>query len=337
MAKSCLPRQAALIFILAIHIAFLSLAPAPAATGRTSLFPQLHAGDKLNYLIQYRIQKNVKTESRVVSPSGPQDARTDAQWILHLEILDVYPQGDRASIHARSYFQSANSIASGNSAPAGATPAVAPPDDAKFVEFTIHPDGRAVSVTGLTAIFPEQREAWQQWLRQFAIAAVFPKDGVKRGQNWKSTELEQAQSPIDKLQWEKTSTYVRDEPCAPTTIDDTNSNVEKKSQPQLCAVILTKAVLKQKSSPKDTTPPDFKLHALHTTGNATGSNETISYIAIRTGLLMRVTEDAKQFMDVVIAKSDGTNQVHYNVNAASHSEVLLLNSPSPAGAPPPKP
>jgi hypothetical protein len=46
---------------------------------------------------------------------------------------------------------------------------------------------------------------------------------------------------------------------------------------------------------------------------------------------MRVTEDAKQFMDVVIARSDGSNQVHYNVDAASHSEVLLL---PPASAPP---
>jgi hypothetical protein len=335
MAKDFVPRLATLLAISAIIIAVGSWAPAPAATGRISLFPKFHAGDKLSYLVQYRIQKNVKTESRVVSPSGPQDARTDAQWILHLEVLDVHPQGDRATIHARSYFENANSVASGNSASARGTPPSLPSEDFKFVEFTILPDGRADSVTGLTAIFPEQREAWQQWLRQFAIAAVFPKDGVKRGQTWKSTEPEQAQSPIDKLQWEKTFTYVRDAPCAPAQ-GDTNI-VELKSPRESCAIILTKAVLKQKSSPKDTTPPDFKLHALRTTGNATGSNETISYIAIRTGLLMRVSEDAKQFMDVVIAKTDGTNQVHYNVDAASHSEVLLLASPSLASAPPSKP
>ena len=121
----------------------------------------------------------------MVTPSGPQDARTDAQWILHLEILDVYPQGDRASIHAHSYFQSANSVASGNSGSAGGVPTPALSEDLKFVEFTIHPDGRAVSVTGLTAIFPEQREAWQQRLHQFAFAAVFPAGGVKRGQTCK--------------------------------------------------------------------------------------------------------------------------------------------------------
>jgi len=98
MAKKIVPRLAPLLVIFAMLIATNSLPPASGAPRRSSLFPQLHPGDKLTYLIQYRIQKNVKTESRVVSPSGPQDARTDAQWILHLEVLDVHPQGDRASI-----------------------------------------------------------------------------------------------------------------------------------------------------------------------------------------------------------------------------------------------
>lgn len=337
MAKDLAPRLVPLFFILAILIAIASSAPTPAATGRSSLFPHLQAGDKFTYLVQYRIQKNVKTESRVVSPSGPQDARTDAQWILHLEVLDVHPQGDRATIHARSYFQSANPVAPDSTVPAADVPSLSPPEDFKFVEFTILPDGRADSLKGLTDIFPEQREAWQQWLRQFAIAGVFPQNGVKRGQTWKSTEPEQAQSPIDRLQWEKTFTYVRDEPCAPSQLEDTNTVAQQKSQSESCAVILTKALLKQKSSPKDTTPPDFKLHALRTTGNATGSNETISYIAIRTGLLMRVTEDARQFMDVVIARTDGANQVHYNVDATSRSEVLLLASPAVANTPASKP
>jgi hypothetical protein len=45
---------------------------------------------------------------------------------------------------------------------------------------------------------------------------------------------------------------------------------------------------------------------------------------------VRVKEDAKQFMDVVIAKTDGSNQVHYNVDAARHTEILLLADAAPA-------
>ena len=91
-----------------------------------------------------------------------------------------------------------------------------------------------------------------------------------------------------------------------------------------CAVLLTIATLAQKSSPKDATPEDFKLHQLKTMGTAKGSNELITYISLTTGLVVRATEDATQQMDVVVAKADGSNGVHYNVDAKSNLEVLLL-------------
>ena len=124
------------------------------------------------------------------------------------------------------------------------------------------------------------------------------------GEAWKSTEVEQAPSPIARLQWEKEATYVRDEPCAPVPCPPREiTALQLMLSPETCAVILTRAILKQKSSPKDTTPGDFKLHGLRTTGTANGTNETISYISLQTGLIVRVTEDAKQFMDVVDRQS----------------------------------
>lgn len=306
-------------------------APATASKARTTLYPKVHAGQTLTYLIQYRTQKNVKTESRVVTPSGPENAQTDAQWLLRVEILDVGPQGERAAIHARAQFQSVDSGLStknpGNKQLSSGKDAANP--ETKSVEFTILPDGRAGAVTGLDALFPEQRQAWQEWLRQFAIAAIFPQGGVKRGQSWKSIEPEQSPSPIVRLEWEKKATYVRDEPCTAVQIAETGVVTPKNPQPETCAVILTRAVLKQKSSPKDTTPGDFKLHALRTTGTASGKNETISYISLQNGLVVRVTEDARQFMDVIIAKADGSNQVHYNVDAGSHTVVLLVAAVPP--------
>jgi hypothetical protein len=290
----------------------------------------LHAGQTFTYIVQYRTQKNVKTESRVVTPSGPQNVQSDAKWTLSLEILDVRPQGARSAIHARAQLQSVDSPARAQSAPGHQTsPSPGPEAAAKSLEFTILPDGRAEAVTGLDGLFPEQREAWQQWLRQFAIAGVFPAGAIKRGRSWKSTEAEQAPSPIARLQWEKEATYVRDEPCTPLPQPaSSDGDASRNSHPQTCAVILTRAVLKQKSSPKDTTPGDFKLHGLRTTGTANGTNETISYISLQSGLIVRVTEDAKQFMDVVVAKADGSNQVHYNVDANSHTSVLLVDKPS---------
>jgi hypothetical protein len=303
---------------------------------RNALFPRLHAGQTFTYIVQYRTQKNVKTESRVVTPSGPQNVQSDAKWTLSLEILDVRPQGARSVIHARAQFQSVDSaVATQNVLGQKTSPAIGSETPAKRVEFTILPDGRTEAVTGLDGLFPEQREAWQQWLRQFAIAGAFPGGAIKRGRSWKSTEVEQAPSPIARLQWEKQATYVRDEPCAAVPPPSaTDGGASGNFQPQACAVVLTRAVLKQKSSPKDTTPGDFKLHGLRTTGTANGTNETISYISLQSGLIVRVTEDAKQFMDVVIAKADGSNQVHYNVDANSHTSILLVDNSSAGFAKP---
>ena len=214
-------------------------------------------------------------------------------------------------------------------APQTSSGSAAPSLESKPVDFTILPDGRVDSVTGLADLFPDQRQVWQVWLRQFAIAGVFPRAGVKPGQSWKSSEPEQAPSPIVKLQWEKQATYVRDEPCTAIQFSETGIVAPKNSPTEFCAVVLTGATLKQKSSPKDTTPGDFRLHDLRTTGNASGKNETISYISLQSGLIVRVTEDAHQFMDVLVAKTDASNQIHYNVEATGHTEVLLVaNAPS---------
>ena len=307
---------------------------AAAPTARATLFPRLHAGQTFTYFIQYRTKKNVKTESRVVTPTGPQDAETDAEWLLRVDILDVHPLGQRAAIHARSRFQSvASAMVQNNSgAPQSPSGSQAQNPEAKSVDFTILPDGRVDAVTGLADLFPDQRQVWQVWLRQFAIAGVFPRDGVKPGQSWKSSEPEQAPSPIVRLEWEKQATYVRDEPCTAIQFSETGIVTAKNSPTESCAVILTSATLKQKSSPKDTTPGDFRLHDLRTTGNATGKNETISYISLQSGLIVRVTEDAQQFMDVVVAKTDASNQIHFNVEATGHTEVLLV-ADAPASKP----
>jgi hypothetical protein len=302
----------------------------PIAAGgaeRPTLFPKLHAGQTFTYLIEYRTQKNVKTESRVVTPSGPQNDQAGAQWLLRVEILDVHPAGRRAAIHARSEFERVDSQATDGKQGTGEG---VPSAEGKPVEFTILSDGRADAVAGIDALFPEQRVAWQAWLRQFAIAGIFPREGVKRGQTWKSTEVEESPSPIVRLEWQKSATYVRDEPCAPARLSELDAASPKNPASETCAVVLTHAVLKQKSSPKDTTPEDFRLHALRTTGTASGTNETITYISLQSGLVTRVKEDARQFMDVVIATADGSNQVHYNVDATRHTEILLLADTAPA-------
>ena len=294
---------------------------------RVNLFPRLQAGQTLAYQISYHSDKHVKTESSVIIATPDDSAKVDVNALLRLEILGVQASGERAVIHARTTFQVLNSNLHFR------TPKIEPPSpqvqrqdaEGKVVEFTILPDGRLDKVTGLDALFPEQQQAWQEWASRFLLAAAFRTQGVRVAQKWNSQEAENSPSPIAGLRWMRESTYVRDEPCGAVQLTVQGSGAPSDAEPETCAVILTTAGLKQDSNSKNATPEDFKLHELRTSGAAHGANRIITYISLKTGVLIRANEEATQEMKVTVAKADGSNRVHYDVNAKSRSEVVLVS------------
>ena len=305
---------------------FFAAAGLCAGDKRVHLLPKLQPGQTITYLIRFQSDKNVKTESNVVAPMAPNAAQLDAHGLLRVEILDVQETGSKAAIHARGQFLTLDSGVwikkPGDKKPDWDIQRV--DSNGKSIEFTISPDGSVNGVKGLDSLFPEQQQAWQQWVARFALAWTLPADGMKSGEKWKSEQAEQAGAPIAGLHWTRESIYVRDEPCQTSQLSITGDVSASSSPSDTCAVLLTTAKLKQKSSPKDATPEDFKLHELRTMGTAKGANEIITYISLKSGLVVRATEETSQFMDVVVAKADGSNRVHYNVDAKSHSEVLLV-------------
>ena len=293
---------------------------------RVHLLPKLRPGQTITYLIRFQSDKNVKTESKVVAPMAPNAAQIDAHGLLRVEILDVQPAGSKAAIHARGQFLTLDSgvwlKAPGGKKPDWDKQRVDP--DGKSIEFTISSDGSVNGVKGLDSLFPEQQQAWQQWVARFALAWTLPANGMKFGEKWKSQQAEQAGAPIAGLHWARESIYVRDEPCQASQLSIMGDVSASSGPPDTCAVLLTTATLKQKSSSKDATPEDFKLHELRTMGTAKGAGEIITYISLKSGLVVRASEETSQFMDVVVATADDSNRVHYNVDAKSHSEVLLV-------------
>jgi hypothetical protein len=293
---------------------------------RTNLLPKLQPGQTLTYLVRFRSDKNVKTESTLVIPLAPTASQRDSRGLLRIQILDVQQTDGRLTVHARSEFFGSDSGEppaknASQKQKAGQLPLK---PEGKPVEFTISPDGVAEKITGLDALSPDQQQIWQEWLARFATAWALPSPGAKIGDKWKIEQSELAPSPIAALSWARVSSYVRDEPCAPAQLSATGEVTPPNSSAGTCAVLLTTAKLVQKSSSKDATPEDFKLHQLKTMGTAKGSNELITYISLETGLVVRATEGATQQMDVVVAKADGSNAVRYNVDARSQLEVLLL-------------
>jgi hypothetical protein len=318
--------------VLIVGMLLFAAAMASSRDLRASLLPKLQPGQTLTYLIRYRSGKNVKTESRVVIPLAPTASQTDARGLLRIQILDLQQIGSRLSIHARGRFLNENAGASATK-PATEKPNSQPQpteQDGNSIEFTISPDGFAEKITGLEALSPEQQEIWQAWVARFAVAWALPMQRAKVGDKWKAEQPEQASSAIAALIWVRDSSYVRNESCRAAQLSITGETSPSNGSLDTCAVLLTTANLVQKSSPKDATPEDFKLHELKTMGTAKGSNEIITYISLSTGLVVRATEEAAQQMDVVVAKADGSNRVHYNVDAKNHLEVLLLTEAPPS-------
>ncbi|MGB2636208.1 MAG: hypothetical protein WAM58_19925 [Candidatus Acidiferrum sp.] len=269
---------------------------------RVQLFPRLHGGETLQYESRARLNRYVKTKSNVATMFEPTPVQADISMNLQLSVHDFHEMDHRPMMAAEAQLFSEDSSASATS--------TAPSHPTK-IDFMIGGDGNLSLADGLDNLEPQLRMAWQFWVAQFAFGWTLPSSGAKPGEKWKTTEVETAPMPIAKLVWERETTYVQNEKC-PIVPD------------QQCAVFLVTATLKQKSNPQDTTPEDYKLNQLKTSGTAKGSNQGAVYISRKTGLLVRATEDIQQSLDVTIAKSDGSNQVQYLVDVTSHFETVFV-------------
>jgi hypothetical protein len=262
------------------------------------LLPRLRAGQSMKYRVTARLQRKTTTDSRVATMLKNPDLFRDLSGDIGLYVKQVRMDKGRPVVSATTRWieTDPSPIADGPKC---------------VVEFRIGADGDLTQEQGLDELDAEQRVAWQFWLARFAFGWALPPEGVKPGEKWKAREEEKTASPIAGLYWEKETTYVHDDRC-PVVAAET------------CAVFLTEATLKQKSSAKDATPDDYKVRELKTLGTVKGKNSTITYISRKTGLLMRATEDAQQEMNVVIMKADGSNGLHYKLGATSHQEALIM-------------
>jgi hypothetical protein len=274
-----------------------------------SLIPQLKPGQTLLYEVHGRLNRSVKTESRVSSFSGPQQLQGDLSNRILLSVQNVVAGKPHPVVTVQTELL-----------PATPAPGSSSASPSQKLSFEILGNGQLGGVKGLDDLSPEQRLVWQFWVARFAFGWTLPSTRLKPGEKWKFEEPELNDSLIAGLVWERETTYARDDQC-PVLPGET------------CAVFLTQSTLKQKSSTKDSTPEAYRLHELKTSGTAKGNNQVITYISRKTGLVLRANEDVQQSMDVTVMKSDGTNGVHYTVDATSHLETLFVPQPLAGPAP----
>ncbi len=101
---------------------------------------------------------------------------------------------------------------------------------------------------------------------------------------------------------------------------------------ETCAVILTRYEITQPHPPRDATPEDYRKRGLRTAGRWTGSGESLSYVSLRTGWVVSVTQSGTEEMDLTVSTADGSSGVRYAGRVRSQSQVTLLSeaaAPSP--------
>ena len=293
--------------------------------GRLDLALKLYTGQTLRYSIDYETETHGNTASVIQDPQALRGMRVKVHGLVRVVVLEVKPEGVRSTLRLRATFDKLNSDTDlfGPSADGPSHDVQRMNPEGKAIEFTLGSNGRVSDLIGMEALYPEQQQAWLDWLAQFATTATLPVGGAKRGQKWEAEQTEGAPTILTGLLWVRKSQYARNEPCR--AVNATLQGVTQLSQePEACAILLTSATLRQKSSPNDATPEAFRLRDLRTSGTVRGSSEFITYVSINTGLVVRSTATGRQTLDVTVAKTDRSNEVHYKADVKSRSEIQLV-------------
>jgi hypothetical protein len=181
----------------------------------------------------------------------------------------------------------------------------------------------------------------QQGASALAPPGGLPRTGIAVGEKW-SSEREFQPAPITGLYWHTDSTYVRNEPCphaspasapgsdaaklAPSSANSPVNVPAGKSAggPETCAVIQTDLHLLHRGKTGDQTPPVYLHNGLRTSGDWKGAAESVSDIALATGLVVTMTQTGSQDMDFRIATAQGQAGLRYQGHVETALGVTLL-------------
>lgn len=294
---------------------------------RVDLRTRLVPGQVLRYQVQLQTVTDTHRSGAVSDPEGP--SRLTVTWgsTIKVEVLRAAstsaPAANPAAepLRVRTTYEHSAATVSGDS-----------PDpesqrleqtykrlEGQVIEFTAHPDGHVSDVHGLEGIIDDDkvRQSAEQWIAQVS-APVISDRGVAIGQTWNSAQPADS-IPIAGMIWRSNSSYVRNESCRPAEANEPDSPGE------MCAVIITRQSVVPGKKRRDPTPEDYRRNGLKTSGQWSGSGESLSYISLRTHLAVSVTQDSSQKIDFTVTNSAGRS-IRYAGTIDTHSRVALLQS-----------
>lgn len=330
-------RRSAIVFIAVLAFAHHSAAqnkapgnsPAKARQNReiVSLSPRLSVGQTFRYEMEFETTTATSRSGFAADPQGPSQLVITWNATIRMEVLPAEAGGQGSTRLRMTYEKSAANVRADTFDPGAiATQQQYQNLEGKVAEFTLDSAGNVKSIAGLEGIVEGDKamQAARQWIAQLDASSGAPAGGVHVGQTWPS-ERPAASLLLPGLVWHNDSEYLRNEPCHPPNPDaaPASSQTESSASPEsaeTCAVILTRLSI-FRPKPAHHSAPDKS--EVKTEGTWTGSGQSLSYISLRTGLLVSVTQTSTEDMDVTISSAQNTS-MRFAGTILSRSQVALV-------------
>ena len=298
-----------------------------ASSKRVHFTPQYVPGATLRYQIESRTTTIGRTTTPIVNPEGGTQSTLLVHLLVRLDVLSAPSGAGPGTARLRATYEKSSAEAQSDAFDP-AQPSI--PDqyahlERQSVEFTIVPGGQVVDVKGFEDVGPDRSVAQSalSWLAGLSVTGGFPAGGAEIGEKWKRERPVEG-APLAGLAWRVESTYLRDELCSPP-VGPNGSARQSARAPESCAVILSRfEIPRAGSSRSDATPEDYRRNGLRVSGSWTGSGESLNYVSISTGLLVRSTETSDQQMDYKISSAATGSGVERKAQVHSQSEISLV-------------
>jgi hypothetical protein len=297
---------------------------------RVSLSPRFSVGQAFRYAMEFETTTATSQSGLAKDPQGPSKLVITWDATILLEVLPTEASTPGSVRLRTTYEKSTAHVTSDTFDPvAAATQDQYQKLEGKVVEFNLDASGKVISVSGLTGIVDGEKavQAAREWIAQLGTGSGAPAGGVTVGQKW-SSEQPAASLPVAGMVWRTESEYLRDEICHPPNPEaaPAPSSAESPANPEppeTCAVILTRLNLIRPKPVRNPTPEEYRKNGMQTAGKWDGSAESLSYISLRTGLAVSVTQTGTEEMDVTLTTEHNAS-MRYAGTILSRSQVALL-------------
>jgi hypothetical protein len=307
--------------------------PAPhrsAAAAPVDLHPRFVAGQVLRYKIELQT-------TTVGGPSGSvQDSAASGQlvvtWNATVRIDVLAPEANStAAIRLRTTYEKSAAVVHSDSYDPAAN---AMQDqyqrlEGRAVEFVLDAQGKVLNVQGLGDLFNDAKALndAKQWIEQLSSGpgAGGPGHagaGVSIGQQW-SAEQPADGLPLAGLVWRTTAGYLRNAPCPRASAPDDASSSSAPPNAEQCAVIATHLNLRAPKTQHPATSDSLRARGMTATGTWTGEGESTSYVSLRRGWVVSVTQTGAENMDVTVT-SEHEDSLRYAGTVRTRMNLQLL-------------